>query len=62
MDTFSEDFLSEDDFEVILAIFSCYDYGVNASEAVEKIATDEKDYHKYSLCIIVCCITTTYNQ
>ena len=25
-----------------LAIFCSYDYGANASEAVEKIATDEK--------------------
>ena len=24
-----------------------YSYGANASEAVEKIATDEKDYHKF---------------
>ena len=30
MATFSVDFLSEDDFEVILAIFSCYYYGANA--------------------------------
>ena len=39
-----------------LATFCCYDYGANASEAVEKIATDQKDYHKCSLCVIVCCI------
>ena len=36
----SEDFLSEDDFEVFLITFSCYDFGANVSEAVEKIATD----------------------
>ena len=45
-----------------LAIFCCYDYGENASEAVGKIATDEKDYHKCSLCVIVYCIATAYHQ
>ena len=45
-----KDFLSGDVFEAALIIFSSYGYGVNASEAVEKIATDEKDYHKRSLC------------
>ena len=45
-----KDFLSGGDFEAALAIFSSYDYGANASEAVEKIATDEKDYRKCSLC------------
>ena len=33
-----------------LAIFCSYGYGANASEAVEKIATDENDYRKWSLC------------
>ena len=45
----SEDFLCEDDFNAALAIFRSYGYSVNASVAVEKIATDEKDYHKCSL-------------
>ena len=31
---FNEDFLCGDDFEAVLAIFFCYDYGPNASEAV----------------------------
>ena len=62
MAAFSEDFLSADDFEAVLAIFCCYEYGINASEAVEKIATDEKDYHKCSLCVVVCCIATAYYQ
>ena len=53
---FSDEFLGEKDFETLLATFCCYDYGANASEAVEKIATDQKDYHKCSLCVIVCCI------
>ena len=39
MDASSEDFLSEDDFETALAIFCCYDYGPNSSEAVKKIIT-----------------------
>ena len=30
----SENFLSEDDFDAVLATFSCYDYGANSSEAV----------------------------
>ena len=45
----SGDFLRGDHFEVVLAIFCSYDYGENSSETVEKIATVEKDYHKYSL-------------
>ena len=39
---------SENDFEAVLITF-CYDYGANASEAVQKMATDPKDYHKCSL-------------
>ena len=31
---FYEELLSENDIEVILATFCCYDYGTNASEAV----------------------------
>ena len=42
-------FLSGDDFEVVLVIFCCYNYVANASEAVEKITTDEKDYYKCPL-------------
>ena len=40
---------SENDLEAVLATFCCYDYGANASETVEKIAIDQKDYHKYYL-------------
>ena len=36
---FSEDLLSENDFEAILVNFYCYKYGFNASEAVQKIRT-----------------------
>ena len=30
--------------------------------AVEKIATDEKDYHKWSLCFAVCTTTVSLNN
>ena len=33
MAAFSEEFLSENDFETVLATFCCYDHGTNASEA-----------------------------
>ena len=41
-------------FEAVLATFCCYDYGAYASEAVQKIAKDQNDYHKCSSCVIVC--------
>ena len=31
--------LSENDFEAVLVNFCCYEYGANASEAVQKIST-----------------------
>ena len=40
MAAFSEHFLSEDDFEAVLATFYCYP---NAFDEVEKIATDQKE-------------------
>ena len=52
----SEEYLSENDFEAVLATFCCHDYGANAFEAVEKMATNQEDYNKCSLCVIVCCI------
>ena len=51
---FCDGLLSENDSEAILATFCCYGYGTNASEAVQKITTDQKDYHKCSSCVIVC--------
>ena len=57
---FCEVLLYENDFEAVLATFCCYEYGANASEAVQKIATDQKDYHKYSSCIIACLIAKIY--
>ena len=49
-----EELLSENDFEAVLATFCCFDYGANASETVQKIATDQKYYHKCSSSVIVC--------
>ena len=36
---FCEVLLSENDFEAVLVHFFCYEYGANASEAVQKIST-----------------------
>ena len=62
MAAFSEDFINEDNFEVALATFCCYDYGVNTYEAIEKIATDQSDYHESILGVIVCCIDKADHQ
>ena len=51
---FSEELLSENNFEAVLAFFRCYHNGANASEAVQKIDTDQKEYHKCSSCVIIC--------
>ena len=46
-----DELISENNFEAVLATFCCYDDGANASEAVQKIATDQKHYHKCPFCI-----------
>ena len=46
MAVFNEEFLSEREFEAVLATFSCYDNGFYVSEVVKRTATDQKDYHK----------------
>ena len=51
---FCEELFSENDFETVLITFCCYGYGVNTSEAVQKIATVQKEYHKCSPCVIMC--------
>ena len=51
---FCEGLLSENGFKAVLVNFYCYDYDANNSEAVQNIATDQKDYRKCSLCVIVC--------
>ena len=50
---FSEELLSENDFQAVLATFCCYDHDAKASEAVQKITTDQKVYCKCSLCVIL---------
>ena len=56
-----EKLFSENGFEAVLATLCCYDYGANASEAFQKIVTDQKDYNKYSSCAIVCWIAKIYH-
>ena len=51
---FLEELLSENEFEAVLATFCCYDHGAKASEAVQKIAADQKEYRKCSSCVIIC--------
>ena len=50
------------DIEAILANACYYNYEANASEAVQKIAIDQKYYHKFSSCIIVCWIVKIYHS
>ena len=45
---------SKNDFEAVLATMYCYEHGAKASEEVQKIATDQKEYRKCSLCVIIC--------
>ena len=55
-----EELLCENDSEAVLATFCCYDHGAKASEAVQKIATDQKEYRKCFLCVIMCWIAKIY--
>ena len=48
-DSFSEELLSENDLEAVLANIYCYDYGTNASEAVQKISTRTLELYTNSL-------------
>ena len=59
---FCEELHIENDFKAVSATFCCYDYSSNGSEAVQKIATDQKHYHKCSSCVIVCWIATIYQS
>ena len=47
--SFCEYLLIENDFEVVLANFCCYDYGNNASEVVQKISTRALELYANSL-------------
>ena len=47
--SFSEELLSENDFEAVLANFCCYDYGANTYEALQKIRTRILELYPNSL-------------
>ena len=51
---FCEELLLKDDIEAVLATFCCYNHGAEASEAAQKITTDQKEYRKCLLCVIIC--------
>ena len=53
---FCQELLSKNEFEAILATFCCYEHSAKASEAVQKVTTDQKEYRKCSLCVIICWI------
>ena len=55
-----EELLSKNDFEAVLATSCCYDHDFKASEAVQKIATDRKEYRKCSLWFLICWIAKNY--
>ena len=61
-DGLCEEVLSENNFEAVLATFCCYGYDANASEAVQKIIIDHKDYQKCSSFVIVCWIAKRYQS
>ena len=44
-----EELHNENDFDAVLANFCCYDYGANASEAVQKISTRTLELYANSL-------------
>ena len=57
---FCGELAGENDFETVLGTFCCYDHGAKASEAVQKIATDQKEHYKRSSCVIICWIAKIY--
>ena len=59
---FCVELVRENDFEAVLATFCRYDHGTNASEAVQKIAIDQKEYHKCfsASCVIIFSIAKIY--
>ena len=54
MVTFARNFLSKNDFETVLATFCYYDHGARASGEVQKITTDQQEYRKCTLRVIIC--------
>ena len=61
-DDICEELLSENDFEAVSATFCCYDHGAKVSQAVQKIATDQKEYRKCSSYVIICWIAKIYQS
>ena len=57
---YCEELLSEREFGVILATFCCCDHRTKASEAVQRIATDQKESRKCSSFVIICWIAKIY--
>ena len=53
-DNFPVELLSENYFEAVLATICFYEYGANAFETAQKIATDQKVYHNGSSRVILC--------
>ena len=51
---FCMELLSKNDFEAVLATFCCYEHDSDTSEEVQHIGTDQKEYRKCSLCVIIC--------
>ena len=58
--SFMSNYLVKACFEAVLVTFCFYDHGANASEAVQKIAIDQKEYRKCSSCVKTCSIAKIY--
>ena len=46
--------VNKNDFQAVSATFYCYDQGAMASEEVQKITADQKEYRKCSLRVLIC--------
>ena len=57
---YCEELLSESEFGVIWATFCCCDHRTKASEAAQRIATDQKESRKCSSFVIICWIAKIY--
>ena len=57
-----EELLNENNIETVIATFCCYDYGAKGFEVVQKIATDQKNYRKCFLRVIVWWIAKIYQS
>ena len=57
---FCEEMHRENDSEVVLAISCCYHHIAKASEAVQTIAIDQKEYRKCSSSVKICGIPKIY--